>query len=232
MKLITDTARGYGDRLLQTVAEAVGELRMPLLTRIYLYEILYPSEDTSLVVEEDLPLITEKLDVLHSAVAYFYSPSDSAAGLYGLKKERIRSSNRSWRGGMCRRDCVLVESDPEKPGFRGLFVARVHCFFKIKYHGISYPSALVYWFTAVGEEPDPLTGMWIVEPEMDPEEPARQLASVIHLDSILRAVHLIPSFGGDFIPDDGSISPENSLDLFKEYYVNKYADHHSHESLF
>lgn len=205
---------------------------MPLLTRIYIYETLNPGEDASLVNEEDLPSIFEKLDVLHSAVAYFYSPSDSAAGLYGLRHERIRSSNRPWRGGMCRHDCVVVESDPEKLGFRGLFVARVICFFKVKYHGKSYPSALVQWFNTVSEEPDPLTGMWIVEPEMDPEDPSHQLASVIHLDSILRAVHLIPAFGSDFIPDNGSVSPENSLDLFKEYYVNKYVDHHSHESLF
>ncbi|KAH7904448.1 hypothetical protein BJ138DRAFT_1019144, partial [Hygrophoropsis aurantiaca] len=58
----------------------------------------------------------------------------------------------------------------------------------------------------------------------------KRMQSVIHLDVILRSAHLIPVFGDGALPVDFHFS--YSLDAFKSYYVNKYADHHSHEVVF
>jgi hypothetical protein len=53
---------------------------------------------------------------------------------------------------------------------------------------------------------------------------------IIHLDCILRGVHLIGVAGQDFIPKD--LTYHNSLDAFQSFYISKYADYHSHEIVF
>ncbi|KAJ7201741.1 hypothetical protein C8J57DRAFT_1064543, partial [Mycena rebaudengoi] len=53
---------------------------------------------------------------------------------------------------------------------------------------------------------------------------------IIHLDSILRGAHLIPIYGDSYLPRH--IRHTASLDSFRTYYINKYADHHSHEIAF
>ena len=58
----------------------------------------------------------------------------------------------------------------------------------------------------------------------------RHGASVLHLDTIVRAVHLIGVYGANFLPK--GLSPTQSLDIFRSYYVNKYIDHHSFETVF
>ena len=70
--------------------------------------------------------------------------------------------------------------------------------------------------------------MWVVEPDFHPDGSA--FSAVIHLDSILRAAHLIPVFGQDTISTD--IPLAYSLDVFSSYYVNKYIDHHAFEIAF
>ena len=54
--------------------------------------------------------------------------------------------------------------------------------------------------------------------------------SMVHLDTILRSAHLMGVVGSNFIPSD--LKFHNSLDAFREFYVNKYIDHHSHEIAF
>ena len=57
--------------------------------------------------------------------------------------------------------------------------------------------------------------------------------AVVHLDAILRGVHLVGVAGKEFLPPDNKdLSFSDSLDAFDAFYVNKYADHHSHELLF
>jgi hypothetical protein len=46
-----------------------------------------------------------------------------------------------------------VESDATLPGVRGLYIARVMCFFSFKDFGLQYKCALVQWFTTVGDSP-------------------------------------------------------------------------------
>ncbi|KAF9525467.1 hypothetical protein CPB83DRAFT_771905, partial [Crepidotus variabilis] len=54
--------------------------------------------------------------------------------------------------------------------------------------------------------------------------------SVIHIDSTLRAAHLIGNYGRSFIPYN--LSPSHALQAFRSYYVNKYADYHAQKIAF
>ncbi len=54
--------------------------------------------------------------------------------------------------------------------------------------------------------------------------------SVIHVDTILRAAHLIPVYGNSIIGKNHQF--ETTLDSFKRFFVNKYADHHANEIAF
>jgi hypothetical protein len=54
--------------------------------------------------------------------------------------------------------------------------------------------------------------------------------SIIHIDSIYHAAHLIPVYGTQFVSHDPKYY--QSYDSFRAYYVNKYADHHAFEIAF
>lgn len=185
------------------------------LIRRFLHKQLFPASDST-----RLPAFDERIHVYPSAVATFYAPSD-ICGTGGMRRERIRSMP-SWRGGPCRHDCVFVETDPDAEGMRGLDVGRVRLFFSFKFQGKFYPCALVQWFSRIGDEADEDTGMWIIKP--DPT------LSVVHLDTILRAAHLIGVYGTQVMPKN--LSHSQSLDIFRAYYVNKYIDHQSFEIAF
>lgn len=161
--------------------------------------------------------------MFHSAIAMFFAPSDTS-GTHGMRRERIRSTP-SWRGGGPRRDCAFIVEDNAKPGMSGMNVVRVLLFFSLFYDDVLYPCALVKWFEKVGC--DPVTGMWVVQPD---KTHGRQHRTVLHLDSFLRAAHLIPVYGNLKLPLDFHFS--YTLDAFKAYYVNKYIDHHAHEIVF
>ncbi|KAJ7666342.1 hypothetical protein B0H17DRAFT_951049 [Mycena rosella] len=139
-----------------------------------------------------------------------------------MLRERIRAV-RSWRGGPARYDCVFVEDDPNLPGFRGLLAARVLLFMSFKHCGITYPCALVTWFSAIGDEPCPNVGMWRVEPDLDGRRHHDRFMDIIHIDTILRSAHLIGIYGDKFLPRHFKHS--DTLDMFNAFYVNKYADH-------
>ena len=111
---------------------------------------------------------------------------------------------------------------------RGLDIARTRLFFSFSYNGIKYPCALVDWFSCVDDVPNSNTGMWVVEPDI--LDDGTKFTSIIHLDSIVRAAHLLPVFGQDFISRTLTLS--DTLDEFSSFYVNKYADHHSFEIAF
>ncbi|KAF8267256.1 hypothetical protein EI94DRAFT_1581957, partial [Lactarius quietus] len=49
--------------------------------------------------------------------------------------------------------------------------------------------------------------------------------AVIHIDCIFHAAHLIPIFGESFVPNH--VTPDNSLEYFKGFYVNHFIDHHT-----
>ena len=123
-----------------------------------------------------------------------------------------------------RYDCVVVEHDPTLEGFQGLHAARVFLFLSFTHAGVEYPCALVQWFTPMHNKPCDKTRMWIVVPD------SAEATQVIHLDSVLRDVHLIGVAGNNLLPKD--FTYHDSLDAFKAFYVSKFADHHAHEILF
>jgi hypothetical protein len=144
-----------------------------------------------------------------------------------MRCERIHAIH-AWRNGPGRYDCVFVNTDPSVDGMLGLDIARVRLIFSFKHEDKIFPCALVHWFSRVGDSPDEHTGMWIVRPEF--AEDGTQTASVIHIDTIFRAAHLMPVFGNDPVPR--YLSFTDSLDSFNSYYVNKYIDHHAFEVAF
>ena len=88
-----------------------------------------------------------------------------------------------------------------------------------------YPCALVHWFTHMGDECNEVMNMWMVQPDRKPDgSPA---VGVVHLDSVLHAVHLMPVFGDHMMPTD--LTADRSLDVFRSFYVNKYIDYHAFE---
>jgi hypothetical protein len=165
---------------------------------------------------------------LHSlASSIFFAPSDPS-GIQGMRKEQIWS-NAAWRGNQLRCDCVLIETEGDLTGpLSGYTVARVLFFFSFVDTGKTFPCALVWWYALTDDSghQDEDTGMWMVEPEYKGDEPH---ISVVHIDTIFRAVHLLPYFGKDTVPL--GLSYEHSLDYYDRFYVNRFADHHSFEFL-
>ena len=184
--------------------------------------------EASLNVSSRYDLNDTVVHVYHSAVALYYAPSD-VSGIGGMRREHIRAT-RSWRKGRPRYDTVFVETDSTKPGMRGLHIARVFLFFSFNFEGTEYSCALIQWFEAVGDTPDDETGMWIVEPEI--QDDATPSYAVIHVDCVLRAAHLIPVYGENFVQERHEIDPSTTLDKFTSFYVNKYVDGHANEIAF
>ncbi|KIM50686.1 hypothetical protein SCLCIDRAFT_144849, partial [Scleroderma citrinum Foug A] len=168
-----------------------------------------------------------RVQVFYSAVATFCMPSDQS-GVGGMCREIIRAML-SWQGDPPHYDCVYVaKGGMETEGFCSLMVGRVHLFFSCVHVRHNYSCALVDWFMPVADEPDRLTGMWIMAPEVD--DSGHCVQCVISLDSVVHGAHFIGVYGGDFIPVDLRFS--DSLDAFKAYYVNKYIDHHANMLVF
>ncbi|KAH9021445.1 hypothetical protein EDB85DRAFT_1871864 [Lactarius pseudohatsudake] len=69
--------------------------------------------------------------------------------------------------------------------------------------------------------------MWLVEREYNWDQ--KPHLAVVHIDTIFRAVHLLPYFGQEHVRKGFSYT--DTLDTYANFYVNKYADHHSFEIL-
>ncbi len=213
-------------RHLGPLAFHVKEPRLPELTRCFLYEQLTGNlgDEIDLAL---LPEVSSKVDVYHSAVAMFYAPSDNA-GIRGMHCERIRSTP-LWYGHP-RHDTVTVILDQNIPGFRGMSAARALLFFSFRYKDSEYPCALVHWYDTYRAHPDAKTGMWIVRPAYQDARQLRPNLAVIHLDTLVRGVHLIPVYGSQPVPL--KLKHYQTLDLYTAFYVNKLADYHANEILF
>ncbi|KAH9008341.1 hypothetical protein EDB83DRAFT_2509114 [Lactarius deliciosus] len=111
-----------------------------------------------------------------------------------------------------------------KPGMEGMEIGRVLLFFSFEYRRKNFSCALINWFVHTDER-DPDTGMWIVKQELDRR--GKPTLEVIHVDSIARAAHLLPIYGGSRVPED--FDYHTALDSYCTYFVNHYVDHHAHE---
>ena len=207
------------------LAAEVNQQDLTLLIKKFLYSQTHPPGEVPLA-EASLPPFDDKITIYPSAVATFYSPSD-VSGVGGMRSERIRAI-KSWRNGPPRYDCIFVETDPDAPGMAGLDIARVHLFFSCKFNSVKYPCALVQWFSRVGQSADPETGMWIVQPDVTDD--GIPITSVIHLDTVIRAAHLLPVFKRNFVSQ--FLSFNDTLNEFQSFYVNKFVDHHAFEIAF
>ncbi|KAG1886826.1 uncharacterized protein F5891DRAFT_1132421 [Suillus fuscotomentosus] len=132
--------------------------------------------------------------------------NSAAATFYAPSDPKQIRACPSWRNVYARNDCVFVNTNSDLEGMKGLEVARV------------------------GDSADEDTGMWIVHPSV--RDDGTPNLTVIHIDSVYCAAHLIPVYGvngPDFIPKD--IEYFHSYDAFCLFYVNKYADHHAFETV-
>ncbi|TCD67754.1 hypothetical protein EIP91_011996 [Steccherinum ochraceum] len=185
---------------------------------------------------EELTTVT-RVQVHHSMAATFFAPSDPCGGK-GMRRELIRATPTWWGGTAPRYDCVLVATGA-KESICGYEVARLKLLFSFSHRGVRYPCALVRWYAKRDEQPDPITGMWILHPAYSQPPPSASpvdpdslppVISVIHIQQIYRAAHLLPGFVDDSpVPSDATF--QNALDLFSEFYLNKFADIRMYETL-
>ena len=166
----------------------------------FLYDQLNPDSnifgmDIKLDACLTIPL-TLHLKSFHSATATYHAPSD-LSGIGGMHCKHIWASP-MWQRSFPHYDCIFVECDSDEEGFHALGVVQVLIFFLFEYDSITYPCALVWWFKTYGDAPCPLTGMWRVQPDINGQ--GVWVCSVIHIDSILHAAHLIRVYGKEFMP--------------------------------
>ncbi|KAI5999674.1 hypothetical protein EDD15DRAFT_2386398 [Pisolithus albus] len=199
------------------VAE-LGVPELPDILRRFLHSQLHPNDarDPEDIPLHECPFFDGKIRVYNSACSVFFAPSD-LSGTYGMRREYIRSCP-MWRNEGPRFDCVFVITDPQAEGMRGL-----------DYQGTLYPCAVVHWFDRVGDGPDIATGMWTVCPGYHTHN-LRNIA-IVHIDTIYCAAHLIPVYSSHNI-NARDVRPHQSYDVFRLFYVNKYADHHTFEIVF
>jgi hypothetical protein len=208
----------------EDITAEIGQLNLPDLITQFIYS-QQRSDRTSNTSSMDLPTFYGKITIYPSAVATFHAPSD-ISGIGGMRRERIRAV-KSWRKGPGRYDTIFINTDPSFNGMQGLEVARVRLFFSFSHEGVEYPCALVHWFSRVGGLREN-TGMWVVEPDISDD--GETIITIIHLDTIVRASHLLPVFSGERVSK--TLLFTDTLDTFTRFYVNKYADHHAFEIAF
>ncbi|KAF7305261.1 hypothetical protein HMN09_00777000 [Mycena chlorophos] len=215
---------------IDAVAVHSGHPHFAVLVREFLYRKLHPHLELP-DEEAALPDLTySRFLTFTSAKADFYAPSDMCE-IGGMRRERIRAT-RSWFNSGPRYDCALVVHDRNAPGLQGFNVARVRMFFSFEHADITYPCALVHWFSVWGDTPDEDTGMWVVTPDWERGQYGRVPAmEVVHLDAMFRNAHLIPVFGKGYVPEH-NFTAANSLDAYQSFYVSKFADYHAHETVF
>ncbi|KAH9013947.1 hypothetical protein EDB85DRAFT_2076528 [Lactarius pseudohatsudake] len=165
-----------------------------------------------------LPVSNKKVLLFNSASSIFLAPSDPC-GIHGL-----------W--GAPRYDVVLVNTGDggnKALPMSGYAAARVLFFFSLEHSGENFPAALVWWYTLSDDSGhrDEATGMWLVEREYNWDQ--KPHLAVVHIDTIFRAVHLLPYFSQEHVRKGFSYT--DTLDTYANFYVNKYADHHSFEIL-
>lgn len=190
----------------------------------YIYSQTHPDIDPDDIDLDDCPFFNGSISRFQSGRATFFAPSEES-GASGMHSEMVRS-NSEWRNEYPRYDTVLVQNGDNDDPLHGMLVARVLAFLQFVYDDVRYDTALVEWFLPVGDVPDPVTGMWIVKPEM---HRGRRKVELIHIGCIVRGCQLIGVYGKHPLPIDFHFS--YSLNAFRSFYVNQYIDYHAHECI-
>ena len=205
------------------LAQYINEPGFPLALNQFLYSRQHPNQS----IPDDIITwvnFNSKIQVFHSAITQFYSPSD-LCGAGGMYQQHIWCNPSL---GHPRHDTVFVALDDDQPGMVGLLVACIHLFFSFvdDMDQETVPCALISWFVPASNCHDANTGMWTVKPE---GAQTWQPVQVIHLKNIAQGVHLLLKYGIGPLPN--YVSYVNALDAFQIYFVNPYIDHHCHKFL-
>ena len=93
-------------------------------------------------------------------------------------------------------------------------------------NGEPHRCALVHWFSIFGHQSDPAKEMYVITPDPFCSTP---IMSVIHINSICRAAHLLRMFDANPLPR--TLNYTSTIDSFKGFYVNKYIHYHAYETV-
>ncbi|KAG1819102.1 uncharacterized protein BJ212DRAFT_1446229 [Suillus subaureus] len=185
-------------KLAHTHSDELHILDLPHLVRLFLFD--------QLLADDMHTSDTGRIKIFNSAAASFYAPSDPS----GV--------------GPAHNNTVLVNTASED-GINGMDVSHVLCFFSFQHSRETFPCTLIHWFKLIANEPNPDTGMWMVRPSFHAD--SSQELSIIHIDTIIHACHLLPIFDSDFASDN--LTLHNILDIWPSFYVNRFIDHHVFE---
>ncbi|KAI5984035.1 hypothetical protein EDD15DRAFT_2390543 [Pisolithus albus] len=210
VKLARCHARGRA-RSVPALAIELGIPALSMLIAQFLYEQLNCESTPLPAGASHLPVFTGPLKVFHSATATFVSPSD-LSGIGGMRRETIRAIP-VWHQGPARYDTIFMSTDDTFNGMLSMEIARVLCFFHLSTQMVALTLAHLF------------IGMWMVRPSFMGN--GSKNLSVIHLDSIVRSAHLLPIFGREQVPR--AVNFHNSLDIYRGFYVNCFADYHAFE---
>jgi hypothetical protein len=213
---------GYLDDI-QDLAALVQQPDLPLALRKFLFLFRNPDSISAPPSLPNLPQFHGHVNVHYSALTTFFALSN-LCGVGGMHQEWICSTP-SWYDHPCH-DTIFVVLDDTLPGMEGMVIAHVQLLLSFDYSGVDHHCELVNWLVCEDNEPDSDTRMWIISPE---KRNGVLMTQVIDVKTIVHAAHLLPVFGQDTVPSD--IHHYNSLDRYQSFFVNKYADHHSHELL-
>ncbi len=223
--IIEISGRRY-PKTLDSIGNVINVPDLPALVADYLREVVPPDSpemDDSFFAPDQ----RKHVYIYHSASITFHDPYTPSTSDTNIRREHVRATP-SWRGGSPRYDCIFISTDSTTPGVQGLLVGRLKLLFSFHFEYTQHSCALVDWFSIHGDRPDEDTGMWVVTPDTTPL--GDRLRGVIPLDSIVRGAHLIPVFGPNFLHP--RFNSDHTLDAFSAYFVNKFADHHSHTLAF
>ena len=216
---------------LHGLGQKIGHPNLPDLVRKYLFQRANPNAEPDQppgVPHCVNPSHAERLKVFHSARVIFCVPSNPSTTV-GMYHETIQATP-SWNQGEIpgpRFNCIFISNgEGSELNLSGLLVARVLRFFSFTIDGELHQCALIHWYSIFGNQPDPDNGMWVVTPDYFGSAPS---VSVIHIDSIFRAAHLLPIFDENPLPR--TLNYTSTLDSFKAFYVNNYIDYHAYETV-
>ncbi|KAG1863685.1 hypothetical protein F4604DRAFT_1882171 [Suillus subluteus] len=203
-------------RTIHALAEELDVPNLPRLVCLFLYDQLLTDNEhmSDTIPLTACPRFEGRIKVFGSAVSTFFAPSDPS-GIRGMRCEHIRSVP-SWRGGPGCYNTIFVNTGSED-GIDSMEVVHVLCFFSFCYGCDleTFPCALVHWLKLVSDEHDPGNGMWMVKPFfLNLELNTREL-SIIHVDMIVCAAHLLPIFGKEFVPQKATF--HETLDTYYHY---------------
>ena len=134
-----------------------------------------------------------------------------------------------WRGSKPHFDCAFIKKDTNYESLAlphrldNLDVACIRLLLSFDYHGVTYQCIIIHGLLLVDDEPDEDTGMWLAHC------PDKQISQAIPLNAIYCAAHLIPYYSNNSMP--WQITPNNCLDNFYLFYMNKFIDHHTFDLL-